>query len=149
MARDWKNFPEVRNSKMDMLYWESPHKQVMNSFPAVCTKVHDGDTITVDWNERDFTFPIRLIGIDAPELNADRGHEVRNWLKDEIEGKEVYVLVDPKNRVGKWGRILGKIIFRGIDMNDTMLRMGLVTTFLNRREGQIPPLKLENIKIWR
>lgn len=149
MTWNFKERPELPNSVMDFYYWQSPHKQILTDFKGKCIKVHDGDTITVRTTFRDFDFPVRFFGTDAPELNAPRGHEVRNWLKTQIEGDNIDILVDRKNRVGKWGRILGKVSHRGLDIGDQMLRLGLVTTFEDRRPDQIPNINLElAIKRW-
>ena len=137
MSWDFKTNPELPNSQMEFYYWDSPHKQIFEGFRAKVKRVHDGDTITLTWKERNFDFPLRFLGIDAPELNAG-GQEAGNWLRSQIEGEEVDIQIDAKNRVGKFGRILGRVMHRGLDLGDTMLRMGLVTTFENRRQDQIP-----------
>ena len=118
---DFKNWPELTNAQMDFYYFESPHKQITRGFFATCVKVHDGDTITVRTNFRDFDFPIRLSYIDAPELNEPQGIESREWLKDRIIGKTIDVLINPADRVGKWGRILGVIMSDGMNINQESL----------------------------
>lgn len=123
MAHDFKAFPELSNSQMDFYYFESPHKQIVEDFTAQVLKVVDGDTIRVKWSERDFDFPVRFLDINAPEMN-EGGHESKEWLKEQIEGEEVDILINKKNRVGKFGRILGKIIHGGLNMNDASMRMG-------------------------
>ena len=145
---DFKRFPELTNSQMDFYYFESPHKQIFEDFRAKCVKVTDGDTINVKWNERDFDFPIRFWGINAKEMN-EGGGEAKSWLKNIIEGEEVDILIDKKNRVGKYGRLIGKVVHRGMDMGEWMLREGMVTTFENRNEGKVPDInKLTRIKQW-
>ena len=139
MARDWIKFPELRNSELD-LYWESPHKQIFENFTATVSKVIDGDTIRVIWDERDFDFPVRFLGTNSPEMNEDGGEESRNWLRDIILGEEVDILINPKQRVGKFGRILGTIIHDGINMNEDIIRTGHATTFELRNAGKIPDI---------
>ncbi len=140
---DFKNFPELTNSQMDIYYFESPHKQIISDFMATVVKVHDGDTITVRTNFRDFDFPIRFLNTNAPELNERGGHESRDWLKNKIEGAEVEILINPRKRVGKYGRLLGRVFHRGMDINDESIRVGHSTTFENRREGLLPDLNKE------
>ncbi len=142
MPHDFVNFPELTNSQMEIYYFESPHKQIIQDIRVKVVKVHDGDTITVRWKERNFPFPIRLLDIDAPELN-EGGKDVQQWLEQEILNQDVDVLIDPARRVGKWGRLLGKIFFRGMDMGDMMLRLGKVTSFEARNEGEIPNINVE------
>ena len=79
---------------------------------------------------------MRFLDIDAPELNAG-GEDARDWLKGQLEGENVTIRIDTANRVGKYGRLLGRVISRGMDMAQTMLRMGMVTTFDDRRPGEI------------
>ena len=53
------------------------------------------------------------------------------------------------NRVGKFGRLIGEVVFRGINMNDDLVRNGLATPFGRRREGLLPLINKEfNLKQW-
>ena len=145
---DFKNFPELTNGQMETEYFSSPHKQIFEDFRAKCVKVTDGDTITVKWFERDFNFPIRFLDINTKEL-SEGGGDVKDWLKDIIEGEEVDILINKKNRVDKWGRLLGHIVHRGMNMGEWMLRTGKATTFANRNEGKITELnKLTSKSQW-
>ena len=111
-------------------------------------KVHDGDTITLTTDFRDFEFPLRFLDIDAPEMN-EGGKEARDWLRSRILGEDVRIIIDPRNRVDKYGRLLGRVFHMGLDVGDEMLRMLLVTTFENRREGKIPNIdKMFAVKQW-
>lgn len=129
MAHDFKNFPELANSQMQIYYHESPHKQLTTGFLAQVTKVIDGDTIRVSMDERDFDFPVRFLNTDAPERNTAGFQEAKNWLTDLIQDKEVYVLINPHLRVGKWGRLLGEVIFEGINLNEQSLREKFAEVF--------------------
>lgn len=141
MVHDFVNFPELRNGEqMQLYYFESPHRQITEDFEAEVVKVVDGDTIRVKCGFRDFDFPIRFLGTNAPEMNEPRGKEIQEWLESIILGKAVRILVDPKQRVGKWGRLLGTILFQGVNMNEEMIRSGKSTTFENRNEGKLPDL---------
>jgi len=139
---DYKNYPELTNTQINEIGFTSPHKQITEDFYAEVVKVHDGDTITLRVDFRDFDFPLRFLGIDAPEMNAG-GDIARDWLKEQILGEEVMIQIDRNQRVGKYGRLLGRVISRGMDMGDAELRLGLVTTFDQRREGQIPDINRE------
>ncbi len=140
MPHDFVNWPELTNNQMELYYWESPHKQITEDFEAKVIKVHDGDTITVRTNFRDFDFPVRFFGTNAPELNEPRGREAQQWLEGILLGEEVNILVDKNERVGKWGRILGIIEHKGININEESMRTGWATTFTERDVGQIPEL---------
>ena len=137
---DYKNFPELTNRQMEEEQFNSPHKQITENFFAKVTKVIDGDTIRVLWDERDFDFPVRFLDVDAPEMN-EGGAKAKSWLKARIEGEEVEVQINPKQRVDKWGRLLGKIFHRGMITGDEMSYLGLVVPFGARTEGQIPKIK--------
>jgi len=139
---DYKKYPELPNSKLESLELTSPHKQIKEDFEAEVVRVHDGDTITLRTNFRDFDFPLRLAEIDAPEMNAG-GEVARDWLRGQILGEKVQIKINPKNRVEKYGRLLGNVISRGMDMGEAAIRLGLVNTFELRREGQIPSAEKE------
>ena len=137
MAHDFKRFPELTNSQMNIYYFESPHKQIFEDFTATVVKVHDGDTITVMWDERDFKFPIRFSNIAAPEMNEPGGKEAQSWLESQLMNEEVTIRVDKYNRVEKWGRLLGRVMFRGIDIGEEEKVKGLATSWVGREEGKI------------
>ena len=120
MVHDFKLFPELTNSQMNMYYFDSPHQQIAEDFDAKVVKVHDGDTIRVSCSFRDFDFPIRMANIMAAELNEEHGVEARNHLAEMILGAQVEILIDKTNRVGKYGRLIGKVLHKGFDMGEQM-----------------------------
>ncbi len=122
MAHDFKKFPELTNSQMQFYYFDSPHKQILDGFIGKVIDVHDGDTIKVMTDFRNFDFPIRMANIQAPELNEEGGIQSREHLKQMIQNQEVYIQIDRTNRVGKFGRLIGNVIFGGDSMSDMMLR---------------------------
>lgn len=148
MAHDYKKFPELTNQKLETEELTSPHIQIKNDFPATVSKVVDGDTVRLACAFRDFSFPLRILGIDAPEMNAG-GEEAKEFLKGWIEGEEVEIKIDRRQRVGKYGRLLGKILYAGLDMGEMMISMGHAVRFGERRESQIPPSdKVFDMKQW-
>lgn len=134
MAHDFKQFPELTKTQMEMYYFDSPHKQVPESFTAKVVSVHDGDTVRLYWKERDFTFPLRLLNIDSPELNEQGGQRCQKWLENLIFNQEVDIIVDPDHRVEKWGRLLGEILFMGMNINELSLIEGMSVPFERRGE---------------
>ena len=128
MGHDFKRFPELTNNQMQFYYFESPHKQITEDFLAKVKRVVDGDTIIVKWQERDFDFPVRLADIQAPELK-EGGLESKKWLEGKIKDKEVEILINPYNRVGKWGRILGEVLHRGMNLNELSIQEGMAIPF--------------------
>jgi len=147
MAHDFKKFPELTNSKLDFYYFQSPHRQITEDFSAKVIKVHDGDTITLRWSERDFDFPLRFKNIDAPELKINgkrnrKGEESQKWLEQLIMGQKVDILINPNSRVDKWGRLLGLVLFRGLDVGELSIMMNKSVAWENRAEiDGIPTLE--------
>jgi endonuclease YncB( thermonuclease family) len=136
---DFKRFPELTNSQLETHYWDSPHKQITEDFRATVVKVTDGDTIRVETDFRDFSFPIRFLDIDSPEEDEVGGKESKDWLTDEILGQEVDIKIT-SNRVDKFGRLLGHIVSGGLDMGEASLRLGFSNEFGRRKEGELPSL---------
>ena len=145
---DYIKFPELTNKQLAEFGFASPHIQITEDFTAEVVRVHDGDTITLRTDFRDFDFPLRFLDIDAPELN-EGGAETRDWLHEQIHGEIVEIKINRNNRVGKFGRLLGKVVSRGIDMGEAQLRMGISKAFGRKDEGRIPPIdKVFSIKQW-
>jgi len=129
MAHNFKDYPELTNSQLRFYYFESPHKQITSDFEGHIVKVHDGDTVTIECEFRDFTFPIRMADIAAPELNEVGGLESQSWLEDKLLNQDVRVEIDYNNRVGKWGRLIGRIKQLGMDVGKESLINGYSKPF--------------------
>ena len=97
---DFKEFPELSNQQIQEFQFQSPHVQITEDFEATVVKVIDGDTVRLRTTFRDFDFPLRRIGLDAPEMNAG-GEEARDWLKGKILNANVMVEKDKKTRVDR------------------------------------------------
>jgi len=136
MSHDFKAFPELTNSQMDFYYFDSPHKQITEDFVAEVVKVIDGDTIRVIWDQRNFSFLIRFLDIDAAEIDTIDGVKSRNWLESMILGETVDIMVDPNQRVDKWGRLLGRVLLEGVDMAEMSLGNGFSVPFERRIENE-------------
>ncbi len=126
---NFKRFPELTNSQMQFYYFDSPHRQILEDFWGTVTKITDGDTIHVKWNEREKPIVVRFIGTAAPELNEIGGFESRSWLEKQIMGNYVQIQIDPNLRVEKWGRILGRIFDIGRNINQESIDTGHAITF--------------------
>ena len=143
---DFNKFPELTNSQMDFYYFESPHKQIFENFTAKVVKVTDGDTIKVRWAERDFDFPVRFMNIAAPELKEKGGEESKSWLEEKILGEEVDIMINPKLRVEKWGRLLGYVNFLGMDVGEESIVFGHSKPWSQRNEGKL--INLKELETW-
>ena len=145
---DFVKYPELTDAQMPELGFTSPHQQITEDFDATVVRVHDGDTVTLSTDFRDFNFPLRMADIDSPELN-EGGEEAREWLKGQIEGEDVQILIDRNNRVGKYGRLIGRIISRGIDVGMMELTLGIAKAFGKKNEGKIPEINSAlDLKQW-
>lgn len=131
-GHNFKLFPELTNSQMQIYYFDSPHKQLIGTFQAKIVKVIDGDTVRLEIDERDFSFPLRMADIAAPELDEPRGPESQRWLSTQIMNEEVTIVLD-RSRVEKWGRLLGTIILMGMDINHRSIDEGHATSWEGRK----------------
>ena len=137
---DFKENPELRNNQLDVLMFQPPHKQIIDDFWAVVVKVTDGDTVTLRTDFRDFDFPLRMLGINAPEL-SEGGQEAKAWLTSRLLNKTVYIMLS-EERVEKWGRLLGTIISEGLDVSEEEIVRGFAVPWDNRHDGKIrSPIK--------
>ena len=129
MSHDFKRFPELTNSQMQFYYFDSPHRQITEDFMGEVVKITDGDTIHVKWSEREKPVVVRFIDTAAPELDEEGGLKSAKWLERQIMGEYVRIQMEPKLRVGKWGRIIGRIIHMGIDINQMSIEAGMAVPF--------------------
>lgn len=141
--RNFKRFSNLSENQMRFNYLPNAPRQVSENIRATVTKVHDGDTMTLKWTGRDFEFPIRLINLAAPELDEKGGLESMLWMKNRVEGKDVDIIIDPRNRVGKFGRVLGKVVQNGIDVGEEGLQHGTGIIFEQFQAGIIPNINKE------
>lgn len=134
---DYKQYPELTNTELSVLQFSSPHVQITEDFKADVVKVHDGDTVTLRTTFRDFDFPLRLLDIDSKEMN-EGGDVARDWLKERILNQAVEIRIDKDQRVGKYGRLLGKIYIGGLDLGQEEIYLGLAHPFGTKKEGKLP-----------
>ena len=85
-----------------------------------CTKVSDGDTITVLDSEK-VQHKVRLDRIDAPEKKQAFGEKSKQHLSEMVFGKDVRVEWQKKDR---YQRILGIVFIGEKDVNLQMVKDG-------------------------
>jgi len=88
--------------------------------PCKVVKVSDGDTVHV-LDQNTVRHKIRLGGIDAPERKQAFGRKSGKNLANMIAGKNVEVEYKKRDR---YGRIIGKLIFNGQDINLLQVKQG-------------------------
>lgn len=147
---DYKKYPELTNAELAEIGLTTPFPQITEDFYATAVKVHDGDTITLRCDFRDFDFPLRFSNIDAPELNTGAdGQNAQQFVEAQVLNEEVKIIIDKKNRVDKWGRLLGRVISRGLDVGEAELQLGYAKIYGKQKEGEIPIAgKIFSMKQW-
>jgi endonuclease YncB( thermonuclease family) len=91
---------------------------------GIVTEVHDGDSITLANSQH--TYRIRLLDIDAPELEQPRGLDSRTSLRDLCLLKAATVETQGEDR---YGRTLARIQCAGVDANVEQVRRGWAWVF--------------------
>ncbi|MBU7046805.1 MAG: thermonuclease family protein [Theionarchaea archaeon] len=84
----------------------------------ICTSVIDGDTFRLETGE-----PVRLIGIDAPELSQPGGKESRQYLTQLILNKGVTLEKSYEDQ-DKYNRLLRFVYIGNLCINEEMIRQG-------------------------
>jgi len=105
----------------------------MYEYQAKIIRVVDGDTVNVEIDlgfNINFTQPLRLHGINAPELSTDEGKVIRDILKQKIEGK-IVTIQTIKDRKEKYGRYLATLILPGFapDINQWLVNEGYAVLY--------------------
>lgn len=96
------------------------HGQVLK-----CTGVHDGDTLTVETATKK-PMHVRLVAIDAPELNQAFGTKSQKALADLTLGKMITLKVTSKDR---FGRSLAWVTVGDVAVNQKMITDGMAWQF--------------------
>jgi endonuclease YncB( thermonuclease family) len=89
------------------------------SFSARCVRVVDGDTIDV--SQGNGTVRVRLLEVDAPEMEQPYGLEAKEFLASLVANKIVTINVRGKD---SYGRTLGFVLVGGIDTSSELVRAG-------------------------
>ena len=111
--------------------------------------VVDGDTIRAEAKGKEIK--IRLVEIDAPEMNQPFGAQSRNFLNRLLYEKDVTLISEGEDR---YGRTLGKIYANGESVNTLMIKSGFAwvsdryvkDSSLYKYQDQA---KAENLGLWR
>lgn len=94
---------------------------------GIVTKITDGDTIHVTIDGVDY--PVRLIGIDAPELSASDTYVQQglSYLQNLILNKNVTLFKD-KSDTDKYDRLLRYVVIGNTFVNFELVRLGFATS---------------------
>ena len=112
-------------------------------------RVIDGDTIRAEAKGKEIK--IRLVEIDAPEMDQPFGAQSKNFLNRLLYKKNVTLISQGEDR---YGRILGEIYVDGESANTSMIRSGFAWVYdryvedLSLYEYQ-DQAKAKNLGLWR
>ena len=123
---------------------------LLNAFTALENiRVVDGDTIRAEAKGKEIK--IRLVEIDAPEMNQPFGAQSKNFLNKLLYEKDVTLISQGEDR---YGRTLGEIYANGESANTLMIKSGFAWVYdryvkdssLYKYQDQA---KAENLGLWR
>jgi micrococcal nuclease len=117
--------------------------------PLENIRVVDGDTIRAEAKGKEIK--IRLVEIDAPEMNQPFGAQSKNFLKRLLYEKDVTLIAQGEDR---YGRTLGEIYANGESANALMIKSGFAWVYdiyvkdssLYKYQDQA---KAENLGLWQ
>ena len=117
--------------------------------PLENIQVVDGDTIRAEVKGKEIK--IRLVEIDAPEINQPFGAQSKNFLNRLLYGKDVTLIAQGEDR---YGRTLGAIYANGESANALMIKSGFAWVYdryvkdssLYKYQDQA---KAENLGLWQ
>lgn len=78
-------------------------------------KVRDADTVVVGGK------PVRLQGVDAPELNTRSGKDSRRWMVNYLAGKSVECQLTGERSYDRW---IGVCYAEGVDIGAAVISAG-------------------------
>jgi len=118
----------------------SPREPLAGPIPAMVVRVVDGDTLNVRariWINQELDTAVRLLGIDAPELNgaceAERlkARQARDFLEARSAGRLVVLHEITNDKYG--GRVIARVATEsGEDLGAGLVAMGLAATYDGR-----------------
>jgi endonuclease YncB( thermonuclease family) len=122
-------------SQLQNIDYKSANSFYHNITYCKCIKVYDGDTITIASiiNNTIYKFPVRLMGIDAPEIKGETINEKnkaiisRNELRNKILNKIIRIQVIQEHE--KWGRILARVYLDDEDICQWLLDNNLAIPY--------------------
>ena len=124
------NKKKQTSSPNNNIMWEDTTEFFFPIYEGIVIKVYDGDTFTIASkmpfrNSPLYRFPVRLRGVDAPEIKGKTEDEKIMALeaRDALSQKILYKKVTLKN-IGneKYGRILADVYLENSNINEWLLR---------------------------
>ena len=100
------------------------------SWTGEVSHVSDGDTVWVRRARQHEAHPVRMEGIDAPEICQSFGPQARAALSAYVLGRRVHVTVHAHD---SYGRALGRVTLDGVDVGLWMVQQGYAWSYQYRR----------------
>ncbi len=103
-------------------------------------RVIDGDTIKIESKTQGETITVRLLGIDAPERGECYYKESKDFLKQLVEGKAIYLEKD-KTAKDRYGRLLRYVLLKSqnpekdtIIVNNSLAYEGMIFNYKSPKD---------------
>jgi endonuclease YncB( thermonuclease family) len=94
--------------------------------------VFDGETFNVEAKDGKF-YLVRMLGVDAPEMNRDDGNKSQQNLSNLLLGKNATIIIRKRDLSGRY---LGTVYSGGEDINLLQIKTGMARYF--RQNGYEP-----------
>lgn len=106
--------------------------QGRHTWSATVVHVTDGDTLYVREPGDAVSTPVRVLGIDAPEICQRGGPEARQALAEQVLHQQVTLV-----GVGQdsYGRELARVYVRGQDMGRSLVSQGLAWSYRSGKDA--------------
>lgn len=111
---------------LEDVFASSIDSSVENGIEGIVTNVIDGDTLNIGTNIDKEILTIRLVLVDAPEINEEGYTEAKEFVSENCFDK--LVVVDPDNNQElSYGRLvaLALVYCQGLNINEAVIQLGL------------------------
>ena len=128
----------------------------MHEYKCKILRVVDGDTVDVDidlgfgiWMHKE---RVRLLGIDTPESRTRDIEEKKfgllskQFVKDHYPAGSTAILRTHKDKTGKFGRILGELVWKDTTINKIMVDESYAVLYNGQSKDAIQKQHLDNRK---
>ena len=124
----------------------------MYEYKCKVKKVVDGDTVdvTIDLGfDIAYSSRVRLYGIDTPESRTrDKDEKARGLMSKDFLVKELskgdVVIKTKKDKIGKFGRILGELYVNDININQMMIHGFYAVAYNGQSKEEIEEEHIRN-----
>lgn len=130
----WKKFLETTRVLLLAVLVSSSGPSFGDILVGVVVGVQDGDTITV-LDSTKTQHKVRLSGIDAPEKSQPWGQRSKEGLSALAYRQQTVVEWSKRDR---YGRVIGKVLVDGKDLNLAQLSSGLAWHYVEYAKEQQP-----------